>query len=42
MNKKRPGFETKHDILTADNEYLNEFVFANSLAKQLKEQKNTT
>ena len=33
---------TKHDILTADNEYLNEFVFANSLAKQLKEQKNTT
>ncbi len=33
---------TKHDILTADNEYLNDFVFANSLAKQLKEQKNTT
>ncbi|MBL7112209.1 MAG: ATP-binding cassette domain-containing protein [Bacteroidales bacterium] len=33
---------TKHDILTADNEYLNEFVFANSLAKQLKDHKNTT
>ena len=32
---------TKHDILTADNEYLNDFVFANSLAKQLKDQNNT-
>jgi phospholipid/cholesterol/gamma-HCH transport system ATP-binding protein len=31
---------SKHDILTAENEYLNEFVFANSLAKQLKDQKN--
>jgi len=29
---------TKHDILTASNKYLNDFVFANSLAKQLKDQ----
>ena len=29
---------TKHEILTADNKYLNEFVFANSLAKQIKDQ----
>jgi len=27
---------SKDDILTADNEYLNDFVFANSLARQIK------
>jgi len=27
---------SKDDILTTDNEYLNDFVFANSLAKQIK------
>jgi phospholipid/cholesterol/gamma-HCH transport system ATP-binding protein len=30
---------TKHEILNSDSEKLNDFVFANSLAKQLKEKK---
>lgn len=30
---------SKHDILNSDNEKLNDFIFANSLAKQLKEKK---
>jgi phospholipid/cholesterol/gamma-HCH transport system ATP-binding protein len=30
---------SKHDILNSDNETLNDFVFANSLAKQLRNEK---
>jgi len=33
---------TKDDILTTDNKYLNEFVFANTMAKQIKIQNNPT